>query len=296
MNDRELYEQGRAHMKAGRLRDAVEAFRSSAEASPHFKTLELLGECYLLLGEPGRAVVPLAAASTLNEQSRAPSILADAFERLGDPERAADMARIALARDTGNRRARAILTTADNAGPWLSHQTVGVIGSGEIEHEEYAQPLGQLIAAIGANLLTGGGGGVMRSVSRAFTQSRRERGISIGIIPCASETDRATARDGYPNEFVELPIYTHLPYSGRQGTEDLSRNHVNVLSASAIVALPGGYGTASEVDLAVRYGKPVVAYSRDPNLVVNFHESVPQADTLEAVERFLRNELAIDGQ
>jgi uncharacterized protein (TIGR00725 family) len=280
MGSHELYEQGRAHLKAGRLQEAVEAFRSSAEVSPHFKTLELLGECYVLLGEPKRAIVPLAAASTLNEQSRAPSLLAQAFKQLGDAQRAAEMARFALARD---------------AHPRLSPQTVGVMGSGTSEHEEYARPIGQLIAALGANLLTGGGGGVMRAVSRAFTQSPRERGVAIGIIPCASDTNRRTARDGYPNEFVELPIYTHLPFSGHQGTHDLSRNHINVLSSAAVVALPGGDGTAAEVDLAVRYGRPLVVYSPDANLVKGLHASVPRADTLETVKRFLLHELGKAG-
>ena len=79
-------------------------------------------------------------------------------------------------------------------------------------------PLGETLADLGVNLLTGGGGGVMTSVSRAFTRRPNRRGICIGIIPCASESDRATPRDGYPNEFVELAIYTHLPYSGAQGT------------------------------------------------------------------------------
>jgi tetratricopeptide (TPR) repeat protein len=109
VNDRELYETGRAHMDAGRLREAVEAFRLSADASPHFKTLELLGECYLRLGEHDRAIVPLAAATTLNLQSRAPSILAEVFERLGNLDRAEEMARVALSRDGANKRAQGVL-------------------------------------------------------------------------------------------------------------------------------------------------------------------------------------------
>ena len=74
----------------------------------------------------------------------------------------------------------------------LSNQTVGVIGSGTFEHGEYAHAVGELLADLGVNLLTGGGRGVMTAVSRAFTQRPRTRGICIGIIPCESETDRAT--------------------------------------------------------------------------------------------------------
>src|SRR5215467_5889658 len=122
--------------------------------------------------------------------------------------------------------------------------------------------------------ITGGGGGVMTAVSRAFIRAPRRQGISIGIIPCASESDRGTPKAGYPNEFVELPIYTHLPFSGPQGTHDLSRNHINVLSCAAIVALPGDEGTAAEVSLAIRYGKPVIIYSPNHRLVERLPEAV----------------------
>jgi uncharacterized protein (TIGR00725 family) len=175
----------------------------------------------------------------------------------------------------------------------LAKQTVGVMGSGTLEHDEYARPVGELLAELGVNLLTGGGGGVMRAVSRAFTQHRRDRGICIGIIPSASETDRVRPRPGYPNEFVELAIYTHLPYSGQLGTHDLSRNHINVLSCAAIVALPGEHGTASEVVLAVRYSRPVVAYSPTPRLLQLFPESVRRVDGIGDVKQFLHEHLEV---
>jgi uncharacterized protein (TIGR00725 family) len=172
--------------------------------------------------------------------------------------------------------------------PTLSKTTIGVMGSGTIEHEEYARPVGEALADLGVNLLTGGGGGVMTAVSRAFTRTPSRRGISIGVIPCASESDRGTARAGYPNEFVELAIYTHLPYSGRQGTHDLSRNHINVLSCVAIVALPGEDGTAAEVSLALRYGKPVVVYSPVREFVEHFPRPAMRVDKIEDVRLFLR--------
>src|ERR1700740_3588200 len=113
--------------------------------------------------------------------------------------------------------------------PVVAIQTVGVMGSGTDEHDSLARDVGKLLARLGVNLLTGGGRGVMTSVSRAFVQSSERRGICIGIIPCASERERTKPKDGYPNPYVELPIYTHLPYSGSRGKDDLSRNHINVL-------------------------------------------------------------------
>jgi uncharacterized protein (TIGR00725 family) len=173
----------------------------------------------------------------------------------------------------------------------LAHQTVGVMGSGTDEHEALSQEIGELLAGLGVNLLTGGGRGVMTSVSRAFVRSPKKSGICIGVIPCFSESDRLRPRDGYPNEYVELPIYTHLPYSGPRGKNDLSRNHINVLSSVAVIALPGEHGTATEVSLAVDYGKPVIAYSPRKDLVQHFLPSVPRATTLREVEDFLAQHL-----
>jgi len=170
-------------------------------------------------------------------------------------------------------------------------KTVGVMGSGTQEHEDDAAAIGELIAALGANLLTGGGPGVMRAVSRAFTSYRGPRGLCIGIIPCASEDNRRTAKPGYPNEFVELAIRTHLPYSGSLGTHDLSRNHINILTSDAIVALSGGAGTSSEVDLACRYGVPTIAYLPREDSEMAIPPSVTRTHDVREVERFLRSAL-----
>jgi uncharacterized protein (TIGR00725 family) len=173
----------------------------------------------------------------------------------------------------------------------LARHTIGVLGSGRDEHDELAGPLGRLLAGMEVNLLTGGGGGVMRAVSRSFVAHRRGPGICIGILPCAGESDRASSPPGYPNEFVELAVRTHLPLSGGRGTDDLSRNHLNVLSSDALVALPGGEGTASEVSLALRYGRPVVVYAPDPASARLLPEPAPRAGTIEEVRRFLLGHL-----
>jgi uncharacterized protein (TIGR00725 family) len=175
----------------------------------------------------------------------------------------------------------------------LSSHTIGVLGSGSDEHSELATAVGRLLAELGVNLLTGGGGGVMSSVARAYTEAARSSGISIGIIPCASIDQRSTPKRGYPNRYVELPIYTHLPYSGALGADDLSRNHINVLSCTALIALPGGDGTASEIALAVAYGRPVIAYSSDPALIASFPQTIPHASSTEEVATFLRKHLSL---
>ena len=93
---------------------------------------------------------------------------------------------------------------------------------------------------------------------------------------------------GYPNPWVEIPIHTHLPLSGVQGTERASRNHINVLTADVVVALPGGHGTISEVRLAVRYHKPLVAFLSVREDIVGLPEDVYVETDLEAVKDFVR--------
>jgi uncharacterized protein (TIGR00725 family) len=169
--------------------------------------------------------------------------------------------------------------------------TVGVMGSSRDEHEELAGPLGELLARLELNLLTGAGRGVMTSVSRAYVSARRARGISIGIVPCESIEQRNVPRHGSPNEFVDLPIYTHLPLSGVDGKDDLSRNHINVLSSDAVIALPGSDGTTSEIELALRYGKPVAAFAISLEQVQHFDPTLLRFFDIEDVEGFLRQHI-----
>ena len=94
-------------------------------------------------------------------------------------------------------------------------------------------------------------------------------------------------KPGYPNPWVEIPIATHLPLSGTQGQDDLSRNHINVLSADAVVAFPGGPGTLSEVKLALRYQRPVVAFLKDRSELPGLPEAVQVEGEVAGVRAFL---------
>ena len=107
----------------------------------------------------------------------------------------------------------------------------------------------------------------MTAVSRGFVMTHPRAGQSIGILRGSSD---GTAVPGYPNPFVEIPIRTHLDESGTEGCGPKSRNHLNVLTPEVVVALPGGPGTQSEIELAVGYGRPVLVHhgwvSRFPEL------------------------------
>jgi uncharacterized protein (TIGR00725 family) len=73
--------------------------------------------------------------------------------------------------------------------------------------------------------------------------AKEKGGLTIGILPGinASETP--------PNPYIDVAIFTGL----RDG-----RNWVNVCASDAIIAISGGYGTLSEIALALKVGKPVV--------------------------------------
>ena len=140
----------------------------------------------------------------------------------------------------------------------MKRPIVGVMGSGAERHDALAAPVGRWLAQQGVHLLTGGGGGVMEAVSEAFAQVPERQGLVLGILKGFPGDDgRVTVAT--PNRWVEVAIRTHLPLSGAQGTDPQSRNHVNVLTADVVVVLPGSDGTRSEVQLALRYGRPVVA-------------------------------------
>ena len=59
------------------------------------------------------------------------------------------------------------------------------MGAGAHAHEDLAVPLGRRLARLGVHLLTGGGTGVMTSVSRAFAEVEDRGGLVIGILPLA---------------------------------------------------------------------------------------------------------------
>ena len=161
----------------------------------------------------------------------------------------------------------------------MRRKVIGVMGSGSEEHAELADPLGRWLAERGYDLLTGAGPGVMTAVSRAFSEVPGRRGIVIGIVPAGR------AEGLYPNPWVEIPIFTHLTGRGGPLGED-SRNHINVLSSDVIVALPGASGTRAEIELAIRYEKPVIAFwPTAPGS--QLPPDVPIARDLEEVKRFV---------
>lgn len=124
-----------------------------------------------------------------------------------------------------------------------ARQTViGVMGAAQCEEVIYheAYQVGMLIAERGAILLCGGRGGVMEASAKG---AKEAGGLTIGMMPGSSE------RDSPPNPYIDVAIFT--------GMSD-ARNAINVRSSDVIIAISGGYGTLSEIALALKIGKPVV--------------------------------------
>ena len=125
----------------------------------------------------------------------------------------------------------------------------------------------------------------MAAVTEAFVSVHGRAGIAIGVLPGVG-TDSGGTPPGYPNRNIELAIRTHLPSRGEEGTLLNSRNHINVLSADVVIALPGGTGTRSEVDLAVRYNRPCVAFL-DNRGQLPLPADVPHVTTVEDVATYV---------
>jgi len=173
----------------------------------------------------------------------------------------------------------------------LRRPVVGVMGSSVRAFEDLAAPLGRWLASIGVHLLTGGGVGTMEAVSRAFAEVQPRAGLVVGVLPADLPDGIAVPRAGYPNPFVEIAIFTHLPLSGIAGTDPRSRNHINILSSDVVIVLPGNEGTESEMILAVRYRKPVIAFFGEHAVDWQPPAGVPVARTMAEVEAFVRDAL-----
>ena len=115
-----------------------------------------------------------------------------------------------------------------------------MIGPGAAEPADLdrAEAVGAALADAGAVLVCGGLGGVMEAACRGASGAG---GLTVGLLP-GDTRERA-------NDWVEVAIPTGLGEA---------RNVLIVRAASAVIAIGGGWGTLSEMALAIRAGKPVV--------------------------------------
>ena len=117
---------------------------------------------------------------------------------------------------------------------------ISVVGDGtpSLEVEQWAEQVGALLAQDDVVVVCGGLGGVMAAVARGATVAG---GISVGIVP-SYEAKSA-------NSSISITIASGLGHA---------RNVLVVASGDAVIALPGSYGTLSEIALALKLGKTVI--------------------------------------
>jgi hypothetical protein len=107
-----------------------------------------------------------------------------------------------------------------------------------------ALALGAGLAGLDIVLLCGGKGGVMEAACEGAATAG---GLSVGLLPDA-EWQAA-------NRFVTIPLATGIGEA---------RNAIIARAALALVAIGGGYGTLSEIALALQFGRPVLALLDPP--------------------------------
>jgi len=119
-------------------------------------------------------------------------------------------------------------------------QYIGVIGAGTCPASTYgiAKDLGFEIGKRGWTLVCGGLQGVMEGAARGCSEAG---GMVLGILP---GLDKRSA-----NPYITVPIPTGLGDG---------RNLLVVRSSDILVAVEGGYGTLSEIALALKADKPVI--------------------------------------
>jgi uncharacterized protein (TIGR00725 family) len=125
---------------------------------------------------------------------------------------------------------------------------VSVIGDSSCDKDIYdlAEEVGRLIALKKGIIVTGGLGGVMEAASKGAKQAG---GITVGILPGFHKEDA--------NNYIDIPITTGLSHA---------RNIIIARSADVLIAVSGGYGTLSEIAIALKLGKPVIGIKTWDNI------------------------------
>jgi uncharacterized protein (TIGR00725 family) len=141
---------------------------------------------------------------------------------------------------------------------------------------EAARVLGGLVAEAGWIVLTGGlPAGVMEAAAAGARSV--PGGLTLGIL--------GSGPDGPVSPAIDIAIFTGVGEA---------RNAINVLSSDVVVACGvEGPGTASEVALALRLGRPLVLLAAEPEALAFYrslaapgalHEATTPREAVELIE------------
>jgi len=120
---------------------------------------------------------------------------------------------------------------------------IAVVGAGKCSKKlkDMAAEIGKYVAEQGGIIVCGGLDGVMEGAARG---AKEAGGTTIGILPTMDKNDA--------NEFIDYVIPTGFGEA---------RNIIVVRTADAVIALPGKYGTLSEMAFALQAKKPLISVS-----------------------------------
>ena len=143
---------------------------------------------------------------------------------------------------------------------------IGVIGSSSCGKEIYelAREVGREVARQGCLLICGGLRGVMEAASCG---AKEAGGITIGVLPGISKKSA--------NPYIDIPIVTNIGYA---------RNVIIALTADALIAVSGGYGTMSEIAFGLKAGKPVFGINTHEHIQGVIHCDTPLQAVLSAIK------------
>ena len=117
---------------------------------------------------------------------------------------------------------------------------ISVIGGSSIgtRVEDLAEKVGAMIADLGCVLVCGGLGGAMEAAAKG---AKKAGGLTIGILPGKDKHDA--------NPHIDIALPTTIGYA---------RNTIVACAGDIIVALPGSYGTNSEICYGLIHNRPVI--------------------------------------
>ena len=146
---------------------------------------------------------------------------------------------------------------------------VGIMGPGKTAKEkdiQLAEQLGTEIARNGWVTLTGGRPiGVMEA---ALKGAASQNGLTLGILP----------DEGDGSDYIDIAVKTGIGNA---------RNSINILTSDVVVAIGMGPGTASEVALAIKSGKPPVLLNVPETAIRFFRELYPKVVQAEDVSNVI---------
>lgn len=142
---------------------------------------------------------------------------------------------------------------------------IGIIGAGTC-HEAHYQLAGNLGLEIGKRgwfLICGGLGGVMEGAARGCLEAG---GMTVGLLP---GLNRESA-----NPYIKVPVPTGLGEG---------RNLLVVRASDVLISIAGGYGTLSEIALALKADKPVIGLETWKDIsgmryASDYHEAIRMVD------------------